>query len=161
MTAHIDRTNHTRHAMTRGRFDRRRDRGASEALGLVMITPAAIGLMLLVVWLHRGVDHRAEVRTAAEAAAQAAALERTASGADAAARAVAGAMLVDTTTCDERTVAVDTSAFAPGGEVAVTIECGVSNHGVEVIGRLSDQGRRRDAITAHATVDRYRASEGG
>ena len=53
-----------------------RDRGAAEALGLVLIAPVAIGLALLVVFLSRQVDARAQVRTAAESAAQAAAQER-------------------------------------------------------------------------------------
>ena len=54
----------------------RRDRGAADALALVLIAPAVIGLAVLVVMLGRSVDSRAQAQSAAEAAAQAAALER-------------------------------------------------------------------------------------
>ena len=52
------------------------DRGAADALGLVLIAPVMVGLAILVVSLGRGVDSQAQARSAAEAAAQAAVLER-------------------------------------------------------------------------------------
>jgi Flp pilus assembly protein TadG len=137
-----------------------RDRGAADALGLVLIAPAVIGLALLVIALGRGVDARAQVRSAAESAAQAAALERSAGEAVRAANTVARAMLVDTDACSEPAVAVDYPTAPPpnagitSGFVEVTITCQVSNRGVEVI----QSGAREESVTAIATVDFFRAS---
>jgi Flp pilus assembly protein TadG len=130
-----------------------RDRGAADALGLVLIAPAILGLALLVIHLGRQVDANAQVRTAAESAAQAAALQRSSGRATAVAVDTATAMLTDPDTCAAPTVATDTSRFAPGGTVSVTVTCGVSARGVEVVAR---SGSRRSA-TAVATVDPYRA----
>jgi len=134
-----------------------RDRGAADALGLVLLAPAAIGLALLVVALGRGVDSRAMTQSAAEAAAEAAALERTPAAAAAAARRVAAAMLVDADSCASPVVEVDTYQFAPGGVVRVAIECAASTRGVESI-QKSDRVARAEAV---AHVDEFRAAEGG
>ena len=135
----------------------RRDRGAADALGLVLIAPAVIGLALLVVALGRGVDARAQTRSAAESAAQAAALERSPGAAEAAARRVAAAMLVDHDTCAHPSVSVDTTEFGPGGAVRVTVECHASSRGIEAV-----QGAdRRSAATAVAHIDDFRVAEVG
>ncbi len=130
-----------------------RDRGAADALGLVVIAPAIIGLALLVIHLGRQVDANAQVRTAAESAAQAAALQRSAGRAEAAAVETATAMLTDPDTCARPSVIVDLGAFAPGGTVRVVVECGVSTRGVEPVA----SGERRRRAVAVATVDPYRA----
>lgn len=130
-----------------------RDRGAADALGLVLIAPAIIGLALLVVHLGRHVDANAQVRTAAESAAQAAALQRSPGQAVAAATSTATAMLTDPDTCTAPTVAADVSRFVPGGSVTVTVTCGVNRRGVEAVATSS----ARRAATAVATVDPYRA----
>jgi len=135
-----------------------RDRGAAEALGLVLIAPAVIGLAILVVALGRGVDAQAQVRSAAEASAQAAALERDAGSANVAANNVARAMLVDSDTCSNPAVAViypHVGSVAPGlsyGLVEVTIRCEVSNRGIEAV----QPGPRQEAVTAFASVDLFR-----
>lgn len=137
----------------------RRDRGAADALGLVLIAPAVIGLALLVIALGRGVDAKAQVRSAAESAAQAAALERGAGEAVAAANTVARAMLVDSDACPAPEIDVDYPTAPPAnagitsGFVEVTITCEVSNRGVEVI----QSGAREESVTAVATVDFFRA----
>lgn len=133
------------------------DAGATDALGLALLAPAAIGLALAIVFLGRGVDARATTQIAAEAAAQAAAQERSAASAVAAARAVGTAMLVDAASCSTPTVDVDTSAFRPGGIVTVTVRCGVSTSGLELIAPPS--GRRLGA-TAVAAIDPYRGLDG-
>jgi Flp pilus assembly protein TadG len=136
------------------------DRGAAEALGLVLIAPVAIGLALLVVFLSRQVDSRAQVRTAAESAAQAAALERSPAAAEGAARDVIEAMLIDPDTCASPSAVVDVTQFAPGGLVAVTVSCSVSARGIEVIAPTDPRSPARLlTVTATATVDRYRAAE--
>lgn len=129
------------------------DRGAADALGLVLIAPAVLGLALLVISLGRGVDATAQVRTAAEAAAQAAALERTPEGAQAAAQRVVDEMLGDTASC--RRPGVSRPEY-PGGavpKVRITVTCEVSNQGIEVISPAYDE-----AVTAVATLDEFRAA---
>jgi Flp pilus assembly protein TadG len=129
------------------------DTGSSDALGLALLAPAAIGLAVVIVFLGRGVDGRATTQMAAEAAAQAAAQERTPAAADRAAREVAARVLVDHDSCASPSVAVDTSHFVPGGQVAVTVTCTVSTRGLELIAPPSG---RASAATAYATIDRYR-----
>lgn len=131
-----------------------RDRGSADALGAALLAPAAIGLALVILFLGRSVDGRATVQSAAESAAQAAAQERTPSEAVAAAVEVGEAMLVDTTSCSDPAVSVDTSAFGPGGQVAVTVSCTVSSAGLELI----DPPSSTSTATAFATIDPYRAT---
>jgi Flp pilus assembly protein TadG len=131
-----------------------RDRGAADALALVLIAPAAIGLALLVVALGRGVDARAQTHSAAESAAQAAALERSPDAATRAASRVVQAMLVDTDTCPSPNVIVDTAQFRPGGTVRVTVECQPSTRAVEAVQTSSPVLR----ATAVAHVDEFRAA---
>lgn len=141
---------------TTTRASRPRDRGSSDALGLALLTPAAIGLALVIVFLGRGVDSRATVQSAAESAAQAAAQERSAVAAIAAAESVGRAMLVDRTSCASPQLSVDVSDFRPGGRVAVTVSCTVSNEGVELIDPPTG---RAATVTAFATIDPLRATE--
>ena len=139
-----------------------RDRGAADALGLVLIAPAVLGLALLVVSLGRGVDARAQVRSAAESAAQAAALERSPHAAGTAAQRAADAMLARSSHCNDPSV---TTTYRPASEsttgpdggvevgvVRVTITCQVSNRGVEAITQPYDE-----TVTAVATIDFFRA----
>lgn len=133
-----------------------RDRGAADALGLVLIAPVVLGLAVLVVALGRGVDSRAQVQSAAESAAQAAALERSPAAAIRSAESVADAMLTDPDSCADPSVSVDTSRFRAGGVVAVTIGCTTSTRAVEVVGG----GARAVTVTAHATIDAFRATAG-
>lgn len=132
-----------------------RDRGAADVLALVLITPACVALALLVVLLGRRVETVAQVRSAAESAAQAAALERDARGAAIAADRIAARMLVDVDACADPAVIVDVSDFRPGGSVAVTIVCTTSARGLEPIDASDDVVRAR----AVARVDPYRADD--
>lgn len=122
---------------------------------MALIAPAALALALVIVFIGRQVDGRATAHTAAESAAQAAAQEREPGRAVAAAHDVAGAMLVDDTSCAEPDVAVDVSDFRPGGRVAVTVSCTAGTRGLELI----DPGRRRASVTAFAVIDPLRAVE--
>lgn len=133
----------------------RRAGGSSDALGLALLTPAAIGLAVVIIFLGRGVDSRATVQSAAESAAQAAAQERTAPAAVAAAEEVGRAMLVDPTSCASPRVSVDLSDFRPGGLVAVTVSCTVSADGLELIDPPSTGPT---TATAFAAIDPLRAT---
>lgn len=133
-----------------------RDRGAADALALVLIAPAVIGLALLVVSLGRSVESRSSTQAAAEAAAQAAALERSPSAARAAAQRVVDEMLTDPDRCGTPQLSVDTSDFRAGGAVAVTVTCSAGDRGVEVV----QQGARVFTVRATARIDPFRATEG-
>ena len=133
----------------------KRDDGSSDALGLALIAPAAIGLALVIVFVGRGVDSRATVQSAADSAAQAAARERTPAAAQLAAGRVASSMLVDESSCSSPSVLVDTTAFRPGGQVAVSISCSVSAAGLELI---SPPDLGPTSATAFATIDPFRAA---
>jgi len=133
-----------------------RDRGSTDALGLALLAPAAIGLAVVIVFLGRGVDSRATVQGAAEAAAQAAAQERSPAAAVAAAREVGGAMLVDASSCSMPEVSVDTSEFGPGGRVTVTVSCTVSTTGLELV---DPPATGPTTATAFAAIDPLRATE--
>jgi hypothetical protein len=135
-----------------------RDRGAADALGLALLAPAAIGLAVVIVFLGRGIDGRATVQMAAEAAAQAAAQERTAAAAETAARLVGAQVLVDAASCATPAVDVDTSQFRPGGRVAVTVSCTVSTEGLELISPPRGLSSR---ATAYAAIDPFRGVEDG
>ena len=134
----------------------RDDRGSSDTLALALLTPAAIGLAMVIVFLGRGIDSRATVQSAAESAAQAAAQERTVAAAISAAQDVGRAMLVDRTTCASPEVSVDVSDFRPGGRVAVTVSCTVSSAGLELIDPPSTDAT---TATAFAVVDPLRATQ--
>ncbi len=136
----------------------RGDRGSSDALGLALIAPAALGLAIVILFLGRGVDSRATVQVAAESGAQAAAQERTRGAAVSAGTAAATAMLVDDNTCAAPHVVVDTTQFAPGGVVTVTVSCTVSSSGLELINPPAAESL---TATAFATIDPFRAAEGG
>lgn len=136
----------------------RPDRGAVDALGLVMIAPVAIGLAVLVVMLGRGVDARAQIRSAAAAGAQAAALETDRRSAERAARSVIEAMLVDSDACRSPSIGVEhpTGVLDPDvlafGTVRVTVRCEISGRGLELVGDAS----RTEEFTATASVDLFR-----
>ena len=134
----------------------RRNGGSSDALGLALLAPAALGLAVVIVFLGRGVDSRATVQSAAESAAQAAAQERSGAAAVAAAQEVGRAMLVDPRSCSTPMVSVDLSEFRPGGRVAVTVSCTVTIEGLDLIDPPSTGPT---TATAFATIDPLRATE--
>jgi Flp pilus assembly protein TadG len=135
-----------------------RDDGASDALGLALVAPAAVGLALVIVLLGRGVDSRATVQGAAESAAQAAARERGPAAATRAAERVGARALADEAACEAPRVRVDTSGFGPGGIVTVTVSCTVDTTGLDLVAPARARGW---SATAHATIDPYRSAEGG
>lgn len=134
----------------------RGESGATDALGMAVMAPAAIGLALVILLLSRDVDSRATAQSAAEAAAQAAAQERNRPAAITAAQQVADAMLIDTTTCATPAVSVGTEAFVAGGAISVTVSCTTSTDGLESIGAPDRDAQR---YTAFAVIDPFRGVE--
>jgi Flp pilus assembly protein TadG len=132
-----------------------RDRGEANALGLVVIAPAAMALAVLILWIGRKVDADAQVQAASSAAAQAAVLQRTPSAADRAARATAAAMLTDVKACaGGPSVSIDTRELRPGGEVTVVISCSPQRSDLSLVGPRSV----RFVATATATIDLHRSA---
>jgi hypothetical protein len=128
------------------------DRGATEMLGLVLMTPAVMAAAFVLIWISRQVDTQAQLHTAAEAAAQAAALQRSPSSAQAAAESMAAEMLEHAEGCLPMRVRVDLHSFGPGGEVTVAIDCEVAATGLRWV---SGSGAR---FSAQSTVglDRFK-----
>ena len=130
-----------------------RDRGASDVLALVLLAPAAIAMALVIAFLGRQVDARAQVHTAAEAGAQAAAVARDVVAAEHDARRVVSATLVDAGTCADPSVEVDLTQFGPGGLVAVTVRCTTRPVGLDLTGARPATVEAR----AVATIDGFRS----
>lgn len=142
--------------MNRRRRPAQRDRGAADALGLVVIFPAMLGLALLVLFLGRQVDTRSQVQSAADAAAQAAALQRDVAAARDAAGRTATAMLTDASACPGGPdVSIDAAAWAPGGRITVTVACSPSRQGFAAIAAPA----RTFSATSTARIDPNRAPE--
>lgn len=133
----------------------RDETGTSDALGLALIAPAAIGLALVILFLSRQVDGRATAQSAAEAAAQAAAQERTPAEAIVAAQSVGFTMLVDELTCASPSIVVDTAAFFADVDpfVSVEVSCSPSSAGLEAI---DPPAARTQTYVAYATIDPFR-----
>jgi Flp pilus assembly protein TadG len=93
---------------------------------LVLVTPLLILLLVFVVALGRLASARIDVDGAAAQAARAASIARDPTDATVAAEQTATtALSSDGVTCAHFAVSTDTSAFAAGGAVAVTITCTV------------------------------------
>jgi len=133
---------------------RERDRGAADALGLVVMFPAMLGLALLVLFLGRQVDTRSQVQTAADSAAQAAALQRDGGAAVAAAQRAAADVLTDRRACaDGPHIAIQASEWVPGGRVTVTVSCSPSRDGFAAIAAPA----RTLTASSSASIDPNRA----
>jgi hypothetical protein len=123
-------------------------------LGLVLITPVALGVAGLVLWVGRGADAEAQVQAASAAAAQAAARQRTPAAGLAAASDVARTMLVDAAACaGGPRVRIDAASWRPGGSISVSIDCTPDNSD---LGALAPSPRTVRGV-ATASLDPFRA----
>ena len=99
----------------------------SATVELVILTPLLILLLLFVVALGRLAGARIEVDGVAAQAARAASIARNPETATSSAQQTAASALSSQhITCAHLTVSVDTTDFAPGGSVAVTVSCAVN-----------------------------------
>lgn len=131
-----------------------RERG-SVSVELVLLTPVLLLLLGLVVMTGRIGETRIGVGHAAQQAARAASLAGDPLVAQAQAHATAAANL-DTlgVVCGELTVDLDTTRFAPGGDVTVAVTCTVDLSDVSFAGIPGQRILQADAIEV---IDRYRA----
>jgi Flp pilus assembly protein TadG len=127
-----------------------RQRG-SMAIEVVILAPVLIAFTLLVVAGGRFVGRQGDVDSAARDAARAASVERTAESAESVAATVAAASLPAGAACDP--AAVDTSHWAQGGSVGVTIRCQVSYSGLGLVGL---PGSARVEGSSVAPLDQFR-----
>ena len=140
----------------RDRPHQRADLGVGEAVTVLFLTGIVLVLVLLLTLAGRGAEASTRIDHAAEASAQAAALARDPTTAVGAATQTAAASLTGVCTGGPH-VDVDTSGWAPGGLVSVTIACQL---------RTSDLAPLPlpGALTAHASsaaiIDAFRYSPG-
>ncbi|MGH9074863.1 MAG: TadE family protein [Acidimicrobiales bacterium] len=128
----------------------------SVATELVLVTPLLILMLLFVVALGRLAGARLDVDGAAAQAARAASIARDPATAAAMARQTASAGLDDDhVTCTDLTVSTDTAAFAPGGQVTVTVTCTV---GLGDLTGLRLPAAQSITSTATSVIDIYRST---
>ena len=138
----------------RGRL---RDERGSIAVEVAVIAPALLFLVLLVVYAGKVSEADGNVERAASDAARAASLRQHPADAtdDAQASATATANLAAAgVPCLTLTTTVDTTDFAPGGTVTVTVACEASMADVTLLGV---PGRRTFTATATEVIDTYRS----
>ncbi len=101
-----------------------RDQRGAVSTELAVLTPVLIGFMLLVVFAGRVAQAEGDVANAAHEAARAASLVATPQAALEAGTNTAAANIAEgAVACRNLDVSVDTSDFAAGGQVAVTVSC--------------------------------------
>jgi Flp pilus assembly protein TadG len=122
---------------------------------LAVLTPLLIGFMLLVVFAGRVVQTEADISHAAYEAARAASLTGGPTAAETAANASAADNIAEGgVACRELTVVVDTTMFAAGGRVGVTVTCEASYADLTL---LAVPGTRTITSTAVEVIDTHRA----
>lgn len=137
--------------MTR-RLRRLRDsRGGADVAALILLVPIAFGAVLLFVYVGRQGRSLESVAHASAVGARAASMERDIGAARAAAfAAVSGSLEGEGASCaGGPSVAVDASAWEPGGVVVVTVTCVA-----EGVGAL-DAGPKSFTSTSRATIDTF------
>lgn len=122
------------------------------------MTPLVIVLLVVIAMAGRGVTARMDVDSVADAAARAASLARHPDAAHQAATEAAAANLGDgRITCTPLNTEVDTSEFAPGGRVTVTVTCVVALS--DLAGGVAIPGSLTITSQASSVVDRWRGTE--
>lgn len=129
----------------------------SVAVEVAVLAPAFVALLLLVVFAGRVSHADGQMQRASSEAARAASLRQSPIAAVEAATATAASNLAASGfICHDLATEVDTSQFAPGGVVTVTVRCVADMSDVTLLGV---PGRR--TFLAHSTevIDRYRGGE--
>lgn len=143
--------------MRPGRRHWRDERGSATA-ELVILTPLLILLLLFVVALGRLAGARIDVNGVAAQAARAASIARNPQAATSSAQQTAASALSSQhITCAHLAVTVDTTDFAPGGSVAVTVSCAVN---LADLTGLDLPATETVANRAVSPIDKYRSVDG-
>ena len=134
---------------------RRREDGIA-VLELVLLVPVFVLMVFVVVGLGRLGLARENLDAAARDAARAGSLARSAAEAQVAAQAAASdALGAHDITCADLAVAVDTTAFAPGGWVRVDVSCRVAM--ADLVGMWTP-GTKTMSAQGQAVVDAFRGA---
>ena len=133
------------------------ERGVAPVIELLILAPVFMMLVYLVILSGRMLNARSAVDGAARDAVRAASLARSATGAElAASRAAAGDLAGgQRVRCASFAVATDTSRFAPGGLVTVTVTCRVPLADLALLGI---PGAKTLSASYPAPIDTYRAT---
>jgi Flp pilus assembly protein TadG len=124
------------------------------ALELAIMTPVLVAFMMLMVGVGRIVNAQSQVDSAARDAVRDASVARSAGEAQSRADAAARASLEQYNWCQGGpTTQTDTSAWAPGGQVSVTVTCDADLGGLALIGL---PGSKQMTGRATAPLDTYR-----
>lgn len=129
----------------------------SAAAEITLVTPVLVMLLVLVgVFVHRGVDARIRIDDAAHQAARAASIQRTPTGARAAAETTSVAALSSAgLACRTLSVNTTTGDLRPGGSVTVVVSCDVDFDDALLLGVPDSQ---QLSASAAAPVDTWRSS---
>ena len=128
-------------------------------LELAILVPVLIAMLLAVVALGRVTHGRQLVDDAAAAGSRAAALSTSPGQADQRARAsITDALAQAGLSCQHPRIDVDTTAFTPGGQVAVALTCTSDLSQIALIGL---PGRIHLTSTARTPIETYRDLTGG
>jgi Flp pilus assembly protein TadG len=134
----------------------RSDRGAVST-ELAVLTPLLIGFMLFAVYAGRVAQTQGDVTHAAYEAARSASLTGHPADAEAAAHQTASENIAEGGVgCRDLTVMVDTTMFAAGGRVGVTVTCDASLADLTL---LAVPGSRIFTATAVEVIDTHRADQ--
>jgi Flp pilus assembly protein TadG len=121
---------------------------------LVIVAPVLLLVIVLMIGLGRFDSAQGDVEAAARAGVQAAVVQNNPNDAQAqAVAAVASTLGTTGLTCPSPQVSTDTSNFAPGGSVSVTVTCVTSLADVSIPGV---PGTKTLSATSVAPVDPYR-----
>lgn len=131
---------------------RRGERG-SMAVEVVILTPVLMMFVLLIVAAGRYVGVKGDIEATARDAARAASRETSRTAAEQVARQVVASSLDGSTSCGGASL---TGEWAPGGEIALALDCRVSYEGLGLIGLPGSIGI--DAESA-VPLDPYRRYE--
>ncbi|HVC71812.1 MAG TPA: TadE/TadG family type IV pilus assembly protein [Acidimicrobiales bacterium] len=126
----------------------------SLTIELTVLTPVVVMFVLLALALGRFELAREQVVGAARAAAEAAAVAPSAAGAQAAAVAAAQPVVArQVHSCTQLNVSTDTSQFAPGGDVKVTVSCDIDYADLSIPGI---PGHTAVRVMESAPIDPFR-----
>lgn len=130
--------------------------GNVDVIALIWLTPILLAAACLIVAAGRVSSAHQQLTYAAEAAAQAAALDRTSTQGSNDARHVAATTLNDPTWCRRGpTITIDAAGFQAGGTVTVTVTCHVRRD--DLYGPFVP-GDQTVTARAAAVIDTYRAT---
>jgi Flp pilus assembly protein TadG len=132
----------------------RSDQGSVSVEMTALVFPITVLALIVIVGVWRMMASDLDVQAAASAAARAASLQdNPAAAIDAARQAAAADLDTRRHTCAALTIDVDTTRFAPGGAVSVTLACTVATNDLSI---LKAVGGATTRASATAPLEQFR-----